>query len=58
LTSLARGDIRELAPKDKIELLAILSEILYGLRRLQIRFKRDSASESPIHILFRLREIL
>jgi len=36
LTILARGDNRDLAPKDKIELLAKLSEILDRLSRLQI----------------------
>jgi len=58
LSSLVRGDIRDLAPKDKIELLVKLSEILDRLRRLLIKFKRDFASVSPLQTLFRLRKAL
>jgi len=36
LTSLARGDSRDSDPKNKIELLVKLSEILDRLSRLQI----------------------
>ena len=58
LTSLDREDSRELAPKHIKELLVKLMEILDRLRRLLIRFKRDFASESPIHIYCRLRKTL
>jgi len=58
LISLARGDNRELTPKDNIEPLVKLSEIIDRLRRLLIRFMRDFASVSPIHIFFILREKL
>jgi len=55
LISLAKGNRKDLAPKDKIELLGKLSEILDRLRRLLIKFKRDFVSVSPILILLRLR---
>jgi len=58
LASLARGDNRDLAPNYKIGLLVKLSESLDRLRRLPIRFMRDYASVSPIHIFFKLRERL
>jgi len=58
LTSLASGDSRDLAPKDKIELLGKISYILDKLRRLLIKFKRDFVSVSPIHIYLRLIQIL
>jgi len=58
LSSLAKGDIRDLASKDKRELLIKQSEILDGLRRLLIKSKRDFASVSPIQTLFRLRKAL
>jgi len=54
----AKGDRRDLAPIDKIELLVKVSEILDRLRRLLIKFKRDFVSVSPIHIYLRLRQTL
>jgi len=58
LISLAKGDNRDLAPKDKIELIVKLSEILDRLKRLLIKFKRDYVSLSPIHIYLRSRQTL
>jgi len=58
LISLDREDSGELAPKHIKELLVKVSEILDRLRRLLIRFRRDFASESPIHFYCRLRETL
>jgi len=55
LTNLARGDRRDLAPKDTIKLLEKLSEILDKLRSLLIKSKIDLAPVSPIHFYLRLR---
>jgi len=55
LTSLAKGDKRDFASKDKIEHLVKLSEIFDRLRRLLIKLKRDFVSVSPILILLRFR---
>jgi len=49
LISLAKGDRRDLASKDKLDSPVILSEILDRLRRLLIKFQRDFVSLSPIH---------
>jgi len=58
LTSLAREDNRDFVPNDRIELYAKLIEILDRLRKLLVTLRRDLASLSPIHIIFRLRERL
>jgi len=58
LTSLVKGERRDLSPKYKFELPLKLSVILDRLRRLLIKFKRDFVSVSPIFILLRLRLIL
>jgi len=58
LISLAKGEKRHLAPKDRIELFVKLSEILDRFRRLLIKFKKDFVSVSPIHYYLRLRQTL
>ena len=58
LISLARGDSRDWVPKEKIELLVKLSEILERLERLLNRFKIDFVSISTMDVLLRLSETL
>jgi len=58
LVSLAKEDKGDEAPKVKIELRVQLSEILDRLWRLQIIFKRDLVSVSPILNFSRLRQTL
>lgn len=58
LTSLAKGDKRDISPADKIELLVKLSDILDRLTRLLVKFKRNFVSISPVLILLKLRERL
>ena len=55
LASIANGDKIYLVSKIIIELPVQLSDILDRLGRLQIKFKRDFVSVSPILNLLRLR---